>query len=120
MPWLAIGVSGSRKKMNGAKGSPLAVPKPFKKAETLWLVVCLLCSGFIHAGNENCHIETFWVDLHVQNPLDTEITLTNLSVVVKSLDAKSSGVISVETIAEVTLFASEIRTVSLRLSYAVL
>ncbi len=59
--------------------------------------------------------ETFWVDLILRNPLDTEITLSALTVVVR--DSKSgdpvSEIVDVEVVDDITLNSRESRTVSL-------
>jgi hypothetical protein len=61
--------------------------------------------------------ETFWVDLAIQNPLDTEVNLSNLTVTVReitSTDSKSAmAYVDIEVIDDIILGAKETRTVSL-------
>lgn len=58
-------------------------------------------------------LELFWVDLVLQNPLDTEVNLTNLTVIVQTSHTDSTeDCVEVETIKEVTLGAKETSSVS--------
>jgi len=61
--------------------------------------------------------EIFWVDLAIQNPLNTEVNLSNLTVTVRettSTDSKSAmASVDIEVIDDVILGAKETRTVSL-------
>lgn len=62
-------------------------------------------------GNEvvvdACFLELFWIDLNLQNPLDADISLANLSLIVQETTAKGSSstadFVEVETIKEVLL-----------------
>ena len=61
-------------------------------------------------------VETFWIDLVLFNPLEAEVSLGNLTVVVReadSLDSSSFPVcVELETVHEITLAAKEFLTVS--------
>lgn len=60
-------------------------------------------------------LELFWVDIALQNPLDTEVTFTDLTLVVEAKDQDVAWInkyVVVECIGEVVLHAKEIRTVS--------
>ncbi|KIJ68594.1 hypothetical protein HYDPIDRAFT_125323 [Hydnomerulius pinastri MD-312] len=59
--------------------------------------------------------ETFWVDVTLRNPLDTEVTLANLTLVLEAQNQDSAWVaenVNVEVIEEVTLSAKESRSIS--------
>jgi trafficking protein particle complex subunit 8 len=60
--------------------------------------------------------ETFWIDLAIRNPLDTEVNLSNLTVTVRepsSTDATAAvAYVDVEIIDDIVLGAKETRTVS--------
>lgn len=59
-------------------------------------------------------LESFWVDVALQNPLDTEVTLTNLALVVEAKDKDTSWIhkyVTVECVDEIVLGAKEHRTV---------
>jgi len=62
-------------------------------------------------------IETFWIDLVLFNPLEVDVNLANLTVVVQeadSLDSSSLPVcVELETVHEITLAAKELLTVSI-------
>lgn len=53
------------------------------------------------------HSELFWMDLVMQNPLDAEINLTNVTLVVTATDPSTSALpddfVEVEIIKEITL-----------------
>ncbi|KAF5384925.1 hypothetical protein D9615_001402 [Tricholomella constricta] len=59
--------------------------------------------------------ETFWVDLVLRNPLDTEVNLSNLTVTVQEFEAtdpsSSTAFVEVETIGDLVLGPEESRTV---------
>ncbi|KAG5652297.1 hypothetical protein H0H81_005519 [Sphagnurus paluster] len=59
--------------------------------------------------------ETFWIDLVLHNPLDTEVNLSNLTLIVQEANAlesfTSAAFIQVETIDDVVLNGRETRTV---------
>ncbi|KAG5647603.1 hypothetical protein DXG03_008956 [Asterophora parasitica] len=59
--------------------------------------------------------ETFWVDIVLRNPLDTEVNLSNLTVAVHELNAQdpssSTSFVEVETIEDIALGPEESRTV---------
>ncbi|KAH0838197.1 ER-golgi trafficking TRAPP I complex 85 kDa subunit-domain-containing protein [Lanmaoa asiatica] len=60
--------------------------------------------------------EPFWVDVALQNPLDTEVTLTNLALVVEARDKDTTWInkyVTVEHVKEVVLHAKENRMVSI-------
>ena len=67
--------------------------------------------------------ETFWVDLAIQNPLDTEVNLSSLTVTVRettSIDSKSAvGYVDIEVIDDIVLGAKETHTVSLSRNFCV-
>lgn len=73
-------------------------------------MVCLL-NHDANRPKTDPNAETFWIDLLIQNPLDSEVSLSNLSVAVKSSDSSPLNDVDVETIAEITLAASETRIV---------
>ena len=59
-------------------------------------------------------LEPFWVDIALQNPLDTEVTFTDLSLVVEARDQDTPWInkhVTVEPVKEVVLRAKENRTV---------
>jgi hypothetical protein len=59
-------------------------------------------------------LEPFWVDVALQNPLDTEVTFTDLTLVVEARDKDTpwiSKYVTVERVKEVTLRAKENRMV---------
>lgn len=59
-------------------------------------------------------LEPFWVDVALQNPLDTEVTFTDLTLVVEARDKDTpwiSEYITVERVKEVVLRAKENRMV---------
>jgi len=62
--------------------------------------------------------ETFWIDLAIRNPLDTEINLSNLTVTAQettSTDLTSAMAhVDIEIIDDIILGAKETRTVSLQ------
>jgi len=65
---------------------------------------------------DHCIIsERFWVDLVLRNPLDTEVNLSNLTIVVEEPNGTYTGPIDafveVESIDDVVLGARETRTV---------
>jgi hypothetical protein len=66
--------------------------------------------------------ETFFVDLVLRNPLDAELNLSNVTIVVKeshSDDASSSkSFLDVEVVEDVTLGPRESRTVRLRIQFS--
>lgn len=60
--------------------------------------------------------ETFWVDLVVRNPLDAELNLANLTLVVRDVNGshpedESDPLVDVDIIEDVVLAPQEIRTV---------
>jgi len=60
--------------------------------------------------------ETFWVDLVVRNPLDAELNLANLTLVVRDVngphpEGESDPLVDVDIIEDVVLAPQEIRTV---------
>ncbi|KAF8445809.1 ER-golgi trafficking TRAPP I complex 85 kDa subunit-domain-containing protein [Boletus edulis BED1] len=60
--------------------------------------------------------ESFWVDIALHNPLDTEVTLTNLTLVVEARDKDTSWInkyVTVECVEEVVVRAKENRTLSI-------
>ncbi|KAF8846247.1 hypothetical protein BDN67DRAFT_986591 [Paxillus ammoniavirescens] len=60
--------------------------------------------------------ESFWVDVALRNPLDTEVTLVNLAPVLEAKDRDASWIeenIDVESMGEIILSAKESRTVSI-------
>lgn len=61
--------------------------------------------------------ETFWIDLAIHNPLDTEVNLSDLSVTVEELPLtdppSATSAVEVETIDDIILGAKEARTVCL-------
>jgi hypothetical protein len=62
--------------------------------------------------------ETFWVDLAVRNPLDAEVNLSNLTLVVQDVNesqpfGESHSLVDVDIIEDVVLAPRESRTVSL-------
>ncbi|KAG6381059.1 ER-golgi trafficking TRAPP I complex 85 kDa subunit-domain-containing protein [Boletus reticuloceps] len=60
--------------------------------------------------------ESFWVDIALHNPLDTEVTLTNLTLVVEARDKDTSWInkyVTVECVEEVVIHAQENRTLSI-------
>ena len=62
-------------------------------------------------------IETFWIDLVLFNPLEAEVNLANLTIVVQeagSLDSSFPVYVELETVHEITLAGKEILTVSTR------
>ncbi|OJA16247.1 hypothetical protein AZE42_00079 [Rhizopogon vesiculosus] len=59
--------------------------------------------------------EAFWVDITLRNPLDTVVTLANLTVIVESSSGDAAWVrenVAFETIGEIVLDANELRTIS--------
>lgn len=62
--------------------------------------------------------EKFWVDVVLRNPLDTEISLTDVTLCVREVgrsdDSDAPDGIEVESIPEISLNAKELRTVSRR------
>jgi hypothetical protein len=59
-------------------------------------------------------LEAFWVDITLRNPLDTEVKLANLRVVVESPSGDTEWVgenIVIETLEEIVLNVKESRTV---------
>ncbi|KAH6916862.1 ER-golgi trafficking TRAPP I complex 85 kDa subunit-domain-containing protein [Coprinopsis sp. MPI-PUGE-AT-0042] len=65
-------------------------------------------------GRKVCVGETFWVDLQMLNPLDTDLEIANLELIVQGKD--SAGPlprVEVEPVHEVTLKAKESQTVSI-------
>ncbi|KAF9455059.1 hypothetical protein P691DRAFT_800071 [Macrolepiota fuliginosa MF-IS2] len=76
--------------------------------------------GFVKSGSIVVG-ETFWVDLVLRNPLDAELNLTNLTLVVRDMDAsqlegESDQLVDVDTIEEVVLAPREFRTVSIAIT----
>ncbi len=67
---------------------------------------------FIHGGS----IEAFWIDLVLRNPFNVEVTMTNLTALIKDTgceDPQSSyDYIETEVVDELTLNSKETRTVS--------
>ena len=57
-----------------------------------------------------CFAETFWVDLSIHNPLESEITLGDLTIVVEA---------ETEVIDEVTLNPKETRLVCCYIAFAI-
>ncbi|KIK93997.1 hypothetical protein PAXRUDRAFT_480682 [Paxillus rubicundulus Ve08.2h10] len=60
--------------------------------------------------------ESFWVDVALRNPLDTEVTLANLAPVLEAKDRDAPWIeenIDVESITEIILSAKESRTISI-------
>jgi len=60
--------------------------------------------------------ETFWIDLVVRNPLDAELSLANLTLVVRHVDgsrpeSESDPLVDVDIIEDVVLAPQETRTV---------
>lgn len=88
-----------------AKG---ALPKQEKSARTVSdLSFSLPLVRLLH------FLEMFWVDLVLQNPLDTEVNLSNLTVIVQTSHTDSTeDSVEVEIIKEVTLGAKETSSVS--------
>jgi hypothetical protein len=67
---------------------------------------------------ERC-VEAFWVDLVVQNPFNTEVNLSDLTVIVTGLPTGSkwtSDLVDVEILDEIILDPKEIRTVNMSAS----
>ncbi|KAH7885908.1 ER-golgi trafficking TRAPP I complex 85 kDa subunit-domain-containing protein, partial [Phlebopus sp. FC_14] len=59
--------------------------------------------------------ETFWVDIALRNPLDTEVNLANLTTVVEAENHDASWILEhmyIDCVDEITLGAKESRTVS--------
>jgi hypothetical protein len=59
-------------------------------------------------------LEAFWVDITLRNPLDTEVNLANLTVVVESPSGDTAWVgenIAIEILEEIVLNVKESRTV---------
>ncbi|KAF9010359.1 hypothetical protein BDZ89DRAFT_996309 [Hymenopellis radicata] len=59
--------------------------------------------------------ETFWIDVSLRNPLDTEVNLSHFTVIVEEANSQpstSKHAIEVETIADIVLGARESRIVS--------
>jgi hypothetical protein len=60
-------------------------------------------------------LETFWVELEIRNPLDTDVNLSNFTIIVResnSPDSESARhFVTVETIKDVILGARESRMV---------
>ena len=69
-----------------------------------------------HTRLLNGSAETFWVDLVVKNPLEVDVTLSNLTVIVRETSSKdvdtTPDFVEVEVIEDVTLGPSDTRTVS--------
>jgi trafficking protein particle complex subunit 8 len=62
-----------------------------------------------------CFLERFWVDVVLRNPLDAEVNLSNVTLVIKedgSLASGESAVVDVEVV-DIVLSARETRTVGL-------
>lgn len=63
----------------------------------------------------NHHIETFWVDVTLRNPMDVDVNLSNLTVVLRDKLAEDEDlgpdVVEVEVVDDLVLNAKEIRTV---------
>lgn len=60
-------------------------------------------------------LESFWVDVALQNPLDAKVTFTDLSLVVEARDKDTlwiSEYVTVERVKEVVLSAKATRVVS--------
>ncbi|KXN83896.1 hypothetical protein AN958_00976 [Leucoagaricus sp. SymC.cos] len=71
--------------------------------------------GFANSGDIIVG-ETFWVDLMVRNPLDAELNLANLTLVVRDAkgsqtDSESDPLVDVDTIEDVTLGPRESRVI---------
>lgn len=65
-------------------------------------------------------LEPFWVDIALQNPLDTEVALTNLALVVEASDKDTPWIhkyVAVECVDEVVLGAKENRMVRVQKTY---
>lgn len=59
--------------------------------------------------------EAFWVDITLHNPLETEVTLANPTVIVESSSGDAAWIrdnITIETTNDTILYAKESRTVS--------
>lgn len=59
-------------------------------------------------------LEAFWVDINLRNPLDTEVNLANLTVIIESSSGDTAWIrenIAIETLEEIVLNAKESRTV---------
>ena len=79
-------------------------------------------NGMSSSHRFNQHIfthraEPFWIDVVLRNPLNVEVTLSNLTVVVRDSKAEDPSVnadfVNVEVIEDLTLGARDSRTVSL-------
>jgi trafficking protein particle complex subunit 8 len=59
--------------------------------------------------------ETFWIDLVLRNPLDAEVNLSNVTVILQESNARDSsstnGFVDVELVDNVVLAPRESRTV---------
>ena len=80
----------------------------------------------MHVQNTGCSLritEAFWVDLAIDNPLDVEISISNLTVLTREAKAQDPASIpdfvETEIVDEINLGAHETRTVSM-LSLAVM
>lgn len=59
-------------------------------------------------------LEAFWVDINLRNPLDTEVNLTNLTVIIESSSGDTAWVrenITIETLEDIVLNGKESRAV---------
>lgn len=112
MQWMVILRNGVVERRVGALSGNQRGRNPWERVARLVLMVCL------RSSNPKLTLilssETFWVDLVIRNPLDTEVTLSALTLVV--CDPKSGepipDVVEVEVVDDVSLNSRESRTVS--------
>ena len=89
----------------------MAARRDWKGVVRLWLAVRIAIQSFtprmLRRGSE-----TFWIDLVVENPLDTDINLTHFTVTVEEdIDAPTSEPLVDVDVIEVTLTAKERKNV---------
>ncbi|KAH8102427.1 ER-golgi trafficking TRAPP I complex 85 kDa subunit-domain-containing protein [Cristinia sonorae] len=69
----------------------------------------------LHVGGRAAVNETFWADLAIRNPLDVDVTLSALTIVLREVSSPESGkcpdFVDVEVIDDVQLGAKESRTI---------
>lgn len=87
----------------------MAVRKDWKGVVRLWLGVSIVIQFFTPRILRRVS-EAFWIDLVVENPLDTDINLTHFTITVEEDTGTSEPLVDVDVI-EVTLTAKERKNV---------
>lgn len=114
----AIPLLGGKGKRTGSRsGEGRAERRVLQNMAISSSVVCLEMYSLSNCLLNSTLAETFWVDLVVRNPLDAELNLVNLTLVVRDVNGsqpedQSDPLVDVEVVEDVVLAPRESRIVS--------